>query len=60
MNGRCDRERRRADKAVRPRNTRSFVAHLREVGAPVEELRLTGDYGSTVDVALVCARAVKR
>ena len=38
----------RDDKTVRPRNTTSLVAHLREVGASVDELWVPGDHGVTV------------
>lgn len=38
----------RDDTTVRPRNTTSLVAHLREVGASVDELWVPGDHGVTV------------
>ena len=38
----------RDDKTVRPRNTTSLVAHLRDVGASVEEVWVPGDHGVTV------------
>ena len=38
----------RDDKTVRPRNTTSLVAHLRDVGASVEEVWVAGDHGVTV------------
>lgn len=38
----------RDDKTVRPRNTTSLVAHLREAGASVSEIWVAGDHGVTV------------
>ncbi len=38
----------REDTTVNPRNTRSLAARMRELGAPVEEMWVTGTHGVTV------------